>query len=198
MSEQNEKMNKKRRFKPLPLKVYLLYFIVATLIFTGVTLSRYSAEITSSDTARVAVAVAQMTAQDIKVDGKTDVLDANAANDVFQYAITVGNTKPDADLTAEVTLDYTMHIIIEGPHPALKVSMPAFDDYKGAKCSGQYEVTIEASDNDTELLFVPNDTLPAGVAKSNAHVLTLKAVDGKKADCTTFNIKAWAEIDQVD
>ena len=191
MSEQNEKLNKKRHFKPLPLKVYLLYLIVATLIFTGVTLSRYSAEITASDTARVAVAVAQMW----ETEDAEDVLDANAADDDYRYKLSVSNK--NGDLTAEVTLTYTIHVTIVGPYPNMTASLTDAKYIDGDQEPAD-SVTIAASDGGgTELIFKTTNMLPPGVQQTNQHILILKPT-GEKRKCMKFNIEVWAQIDQVD
>ena len=46
---------KKFKFKKLPLRVYLLYLVVASLIFTGVTFSSYVSTATGGDVVQVAL-----------------------------------------------------------------------------------------------------------------------------------------------
>lgn len=45
----------KKRFKKIPLRIYLLYLVIASLIFTGVTFSSYVSTTSGGDEVRVAL-----------------------------------------------------------------------------------------------------------------------------------------------
>ena len=64
---------KKFKFKKLPLRVYLLYLVVASLIFTGVTFSSYVSTATGGDVVQVALFAADTSVNIPVTDMKPEI-----------------------------------------------------------------------------------------------------------------------------
>ena len=177
----------KNLIKRIPYKAYLLYAIVATVVFTGVSFSRYASDATATSTARVAMFIADMTASPEDA-GKT--LDTSIVDDAYEYSISITN-KVD-DKIAEVTLKYNFHVVFKGTHPALALRI---SDAKVADTSLD-ELQVNAG-SDTEVVFTSTLTFAPGVEGTNNHTLTFKKANVTNA-CQQFSFYVWAEVEQVD
>lgn len=173
--------------KPLSLKVYLIYAVVATLIFTGVSFSRYSAFANASDSAKVAMVVADISGE-VLGDG---TLDANAQSDAYTYRLSVTNAVDDK--VSEVTLKYKIYVKIEGAHPAMTLQI---SDAKIAS-SEMTAQEVSSSSQDVTVEFSSNLQFAPGVGDVKEHVLSFTKAS-TMSDCQPFTFKVWAEVEQVD
>ena len=92
-----EKKNKMR----LPLSAYLTYMLVATLLFTGVSFSKFATTTVSEDNARVAIMAADI---DYAIDQELRIAPGETQE------ITVTLTNKEGGRVCEVTQDYTLTV----------------------------------------------------------------------------------------
>lgn len=118
-----ENQNKEKRFTRLPLSAYLLYIIVATLLFTGVTFSGYISVAGGSGSARVA-----------KFEIKEIV---NGSELAYEETIRLqGTASPNSPMTqkikvenkSEVSVEYTMELVNVTDNMPLEISMKRDDE----------------------------------------------------------------------
>ncbi len=105
-------MSNKKRAR-LPLSAYLLYLLVATFIFTGVSFSKYATSTTSGDKTRIAIMEAGITTDTFTYNGypgqRTSVSEAIPVT-IVNYSTREENGVDSLVRVCEVTLKYTVSI----------------------------------------------------------------------------------------
>lgn len=184
----HEKQERKKTAR-LPLSAYLSYLLVATLMFTGVSFSKFASTASGSDSARVAYVVAAATGEGDK-NGAINAADDNSA---FDYKVTVSNFE-DQNRPSEVVMSYTIYIDLPANCPALKFSvLDEAGDVLDTKVSTQMEKgqTI-ALYNSTSMY------LPAGVATTKEHTVKITGTEDTAGNHTGIEIKIHVKAEQID
>lgn len=177
----HEKHEKKKAAR-LPLSAYLSYLLVATLMFTGVSFSKFATTASGSDSARVAYVVVAASGEE---KSQKNVVDA--AKDIpYEYCVKVSNIKDGK--VSEVALAYTIY-----------VDLP--DGFPG-------EVNISISDTTTDpitttggagvLKFVSSKTLPAGDEQHNEHIITISGTDDVSEGADNLELCIRIKAEQID
>lgn len=180
-----EKRNKKRI--RLPMSAYLIYLLVATLMFTGASFSSYVTNSEDGDSARVAAFRIHMDGDE---NGNLEI-NCNNPKGTFEaaYDFSVQNYTADDDV-CEVALSYV-----------LKVTLPLEVEGLELKLQDEDDSTITGTQNGNVYTWQAEDMkFEAGVMDTHAYTLTFNAYDvdeqGKQMDLS--EIKVAAVVEQVD
>lgn len=176
---ENKSENKKsKKFHFLPLRVYVIYLFVCTLLFTGVSFSKYASAANGSDDARVA-------AGNIEVDytDATDIFinrpdDDGVNSKEFSFHVSNGGS--------EVAIKYDIEVTLDHPLPYGAIMM-----LDGEACSGSSGNTYRFSDA---------GTFRADEDDTNTHTLTVQADYMEVLPGTDFQCEVDIDIyaEQVD
>lgn len=187
------KYEKKAKFR-LPLSAYLTYLLVATLMFTSVSFSKYATTASGSDSARVACWVADITGNEKSgnrtLDGVGEGMSGGQNNlDSFLYEVTVTNVKDD--LVCEVSMDYTIYVELDEGVPKDLVDITVDDRLAD-------EITTDESTNGTLLAFKMGNILKAGEAASYTHTVSVAQNYYTNASYEQFGFCIYAVAEQIN
>ena len=151
---ENESENKKnKRIHFLPLRVYMIYLFICTLLFTGVSFSKYVSAGDGEDDARVAAGNVEVT-----YDDPTTFFFNRPSDDgmlIENFDFYVSNTG------AEVAIKYDIEVTLDAPLP-----VGATMELDGVEFSGS---------SDDTYLFADAGTFSADEEGMNTHTLTIQA-----------------------
>lgn len=170
---ENESENKKKRKKHfLPLHVYMMYLFVCTLLFTGVSLSKYVSMGSGDDAARVAAGNVEVTYND-----STSIyfdLPADGGMLTQDFDFYVSNTG------SEVAIRYDIEVTLDDSLP------------KGATIT----LDDEAFDggNDHTYLFEDVGIFRADEYEKHSHTLTIEADYAEVPAGTAFSSFVYIDI----
>lgn len=151
MNEQYHLQTAKKRKVRLPLSAYLSYLLIATLLFTGVSFSKYATTGSADDSAQVALVM-------LDAGKESDPVDMEIMNGVTQSACQFYVTNGDS----EVALEYTITISLPEALPT-GVTM-ALLDAQGSEC------TLVNPEN--TYTYTYTSTFAAGTEAKHAYALT--------------------------
>ena len=176
---ENESENKKnKRIHFLPLRVYVMYLFVCTLLFTGVSFSKYVSAGDDEDDARVAAGNVE-----VDYDGPTTFFFDRPSDDgmlIENFDFYVSNTG------AVVAIKYDIEVTLDAPLP------------EGATINLDGEEFSGGSDN--TYLFADAGTFSAGEDEENPHTLTIQADYLQVPQGTDFQSPVYIDIiaEQID
>lgn len=160
-------VNKGKRFR-LPLSAIVSYLLVVTLLLSGVSLARYTASATGSDSARVARFSVSATAS---ADQPSTLTLDSAEGTSGEYAFEVMND-------SETAVQYT--VVVGNLPPDVCVTM------------GDQKVTITA-ENDTAIF----DAINLEPGKTDKGILTFTALEDAESDLYE-DISINVQFEQID
>lgn len=178
---ENESENKKKRKKHfLPLRVYMMYLFVCTLLFTGTSLSKYVSMGSDDDAARVAAGNVEVTYD----DDSTTIFFIRPSDD--DTLLTENFDFYVSNRGSEVAIKYDIEVTLDAPLP------------EGASIT----LDDEAFDNggDNTYLFEDAGTFRADEDEENSHTLTIVADYSEIPSGTDFRSSVYIDIiaEQID
>jgi len=177
--------NERKQRKHLPLSAYFSYLLVATLLLTGVTFSKYYTEVSTEDSARVA-AVAISGVETTQADTITIDKPNNQTTASYQFQIT--NTKDSK--TSEVSLSYTVTV-------QLPKALPQGVSMKLVNGSSEYTATPSNSGK-TYTFSNQSFTFPAGTSTTHNYVLKFIGSDTLATSDTLTGISVSVSAEQIN
>lgn len=173
--------NKKKKKLHLPLSAYLSYLLIATLIFTGVSFSKYASTTSGNADARVACMITAATGARLSDDDIVD--DLNQKNDSYRYQVTVTNTQ-DGQIS-EVSLQYTLYIVLPEDFPPMEITVT--------------EATMdETNSTPTLLVYNGNETFSAGVSATYTHTITIQTTEETRGFYENLPVTFYVKAEQID
>lgn len=169
-------LHRMRQIFRLPLHAYLLYLLVATFLFTGVTFSSYVTTASGGDSARVAAGV-------LDVSSASPNISLGPENPTAEYTFTVSNYKDGQ--CSEVAVQYDVTVTLDEPLPE-GVSIQL-----GSK-------TVNTTPQNKVYSFEGVGTLPAGTEYSNPHTLSFSTTDSSALTATTLDVTITVHAEQID
>lgn len=188
MQQNAPRMKKNRKFLRLPLRVYLSYLFILTLIFTAVSFAKFATSGGSNGNARVATFAVDAVPLDESSaysfdDAATSFKDKKSDSHTITVMNYTGNT------VCEVALRYEIIVTIPDSAP-----------------DGAFELTIDgrnaATVNGRTYTFTGFNAIPAGTKSSDTdhtHTLTITAVsENITSDISKLGIDVSVYFEQID
>lgn len=176
-NESETKKNKKIHF--LPLRVYMMYLFIFTLLFTGVSFSKYVSAGDDDDVARVAAGNVEVDYNDSTAIFLNRPADDGTVAENFNFY--VSNTG------SEVAIKYDIEVTLDVPLP---VGATMYLDGKECFSSGSNNI----------YLFADAGTFSADEDRMNTHTLTIQADYQQVLGGTDFQSSVYIDIlaEQID
>lgn len=199
MNEQHNLKTAKRQKVRLPLRAYLSYLLIATLLLTGVSFSKFASSGSANDSAKVAVVV---------VDGGSygDETDLSLGNGVTieEYSFYLTNYN---DVASEISLDYTVFVTMpDGQNLPDGVQMSLTYYYDEYDDNGDFLQTVEEdcysipSDQDGVYTFEGGADFAAGEWGYHDYILKFTVIDESliTQDYSFEGIEISVKAEQID
>lgn len=180
MNEQYNPETAKKQKVRLPLSAYLSYLLIATLLLTGLSFSKFASSGSAGDDARVAVVV---------VDGgsygdETDLSIGGDSEAIATYSFYLTNYNEYDYVASEVSLDYTVFVTMpDGRNLPAGVEMSLTYYYDEYDENGDLQGTVEKdclsipSGEDGVYTFDGGADFAAGEWEYHDYILTFTVID---------------------